>query len=30
MNEVNPHKNWAKKIVARAKIFGVADKEAVI
>ena len=30
MNEVNPHKNWAKKIVARAKIFGVADKKAVI
>lgn len=25
MNEVNPHRNWAKKIMAQAAIFGVAD-----
>lgn len=30
MNEVNPHKNWAKKIVAKAEIFGVYDKQAQI
>lgn len=28
MNEVNPHRNWAYKILAKANIFGVADKEA--
>lgn len=28
MNEVNPHINWAKKILARADIFGVADQTA--
>lgn len=28
MNEVAPHTNWAKKIVNRAKIFGVLDKGA--
>lgn len=28
MNEVSPHKNWAKKIIARANIFGVYDKDA--
>lgn len=25
MNEANPHKNWAKKILAKAEIYGVAD-----
>ena len=30
MNEVNPHRNWAYKIMAKAKIFGVTDKEAGI
>lgn len=25
MNEVNPHRNWAKKIMAKATVFGVAD-----
>lgn len=30
MNEVAPHTEWAKKIVARANIFGVSDKEATI
>ena len=25
MNETNPHQNWAKKIIARAEIFGVYD-----
>lgn len=25
MNEVNPHRNWAEKIIARAKIYGVAN-----
>lgn len=28
MNEVSPHRNWAKRIVARANIFGVYDKDA--
>ena len=28
MNEVKPHTNWAKKIVAKAEIFGVLDKTA--
>lgn len=28
MNEVSPHKRWANKIVAKSKIFGVADKTA--
>ena len=27
MNEVAPHTEWARKIIARAKIFGVSDKE---
>ena len=26
MNEVNPHRTWAKRILARAKVFGVAEK----
>lgn len=26
MNEVSPHKNWAKKIIAKSKIFGVYDQ----
>lgn len=25
MNEVNPHRTWAEKIIARAKIYGVAN-----
>lgn len=25
MNEANPHKNWAKKILAKAEVFGVMD-----
>lgn len=25
MNETNPHRNWAKKIMARAEVFGVYD-----
>lgn len=28
MNEVKPHTTWAKRILARAEIFGVADKTA--
>lgn len=28
MNEVSPHRNWAKKILARANVFGVYDKDA--
>jgi len=28
MNEVSPHLSWAKKIVARANVFGVYDKDA--
>lgn len=28
MNEASPHKNWAKKIVARAKAYGVIKNEA--
>ncbi len=28
MNEINPHRNWAKKIVQRAKAFGVIENEA--
>ena len=28
MNEVNPHRTWAKRILSRAEIFGVADKTA--
>lgn len=27
MNEVNPHTNWAKKIISRAKIYGVINNE---
>ncbi|MDO4283389.1 MAG: HpcH/HpaI aldolase/citrate lyase family protein [Clostridia bacterium] len=30
MNEVAPHTNWALKIVARAKIFGVLERDATI
>lgn len=30
MNEVNPHRTWAKRILARAEIFGVTDKTAEI
>lgn len=29
MNETNPHKNWAKKILAKAEIFGVYDETCV-
>lgn len=29
MNETNPHKNWASKIMARAEIFGVAEKDVI-
>jgi hypothetical protein len=25
MNEVNPHRSWAKKILAKAEIYGVAN-----
>ena len=28
MNEVKPHRTWAKHILSRATIFGVADKTA--
>ncbi len=28
MNEVNPHNNWARKIIQRAKAYGVVDNEA--
>ncbi|WP_439488428.1 HpcH/HpaI aldolase/citrate lyase family protein [Algoriphagus sp.] len=28
MNEINPHKNWAKKILLRAKAYGVIENEA--
>ena len=28
MNEVNPHRSWAKKILAKAEIFGVANLNA--
>lgn len=27
MNEINPHLNWAKKILERAKVFGVLNRE---
>ncbi|MGF1586705.1 MAG: HpcH/HpaI aldolase/citrate lyase family protein [Bacteroidales bacterium] len=27
MNEINPHRSWAKKIVSRAKVFGVIENE---
>lgn len=27
MNEINPHKNWAKKIISRAKAYGVLADE---
>ena len=27
MNEINPHRSWAKKIVYRAKAFGVVEDE---
>lgn len=30
INEVNPHRNWAKKILSKAKVFGVADINASI
>lgn len=29
MNEVNPHRNWAKKVIAKAEIFGVANINAI-
>lgn len=28
MNETNPHRNWAKKIIARSAIYGVLEKDA--
>ena len=28
MNEINPHRNWAKKIISRAKAYGVIENEA--
>lgn len=28
MNEASPHRNWAKKIIAKANVFGVYDKNA--
>ncbi len=28
MNEINPHRNWAKKTINRAKAFGVIENEA--
>jgi citrate lyase beta subunit len=28
MNEINPHRNWAKKIMTRAQAFGVVEDEA--
>ncbi len=28
MNEINPHRSWAKKIVQRAKVYGVIENEA--
>ena len=28
MNEINPHKHWAKKIISRAKAYGVIENEA--
>jgi citrate lyase beta subunit len=30
MNEVNPHRNWARKVLAKAEIFGVADKDVMV
>ena len=27
MNEINPHRNWAKKIMNRSKIFGVVEND---
>jgi hypothetical protein len=27
MNEINPHKSWANKIINRAKAFGVVEDE---
>lgn len=30
MNEVSPHRNWAKRIVARAKVFGVLEDKSRI
>ena len=27
MNEINPHRNWAKRIVNRAKVYGVIENE---
>ena len=28
MNEINPHRNWAKKTISRAKAYGVIENEA--
>jgi citrate lyase beta subunit len=28
MNEINPHKHWAKKVISRAKAYGVIESEA--
>lgn len=28
MNEINPHRNWAKKVVSRARAYGVVEDEA--
>ena len=28
MNEVNPHRSWAKKVLAKAEIYGVANLNA--
>jgi citrate lyase beta subunit len=30
MNETNPHRNWAKKILAKAEVFGVYDKDVTL
>jgi len=27
MNEINPHRNWAKRIVLRATAFGVVEND---
>ena len=28
MNEINPHRSWANRIINRAKAFGVVENEA--
>lgn len=30
MNEVNPHRKWAEKIMAKAEIFGVTNANVTI